>query len=168
VEGLTLHDLASDVAGVIEALDGAPAWRPTDPRSFGVSPAWPPAAWCRRIPRHRRPFRISCGPICPRRPPVRRSARPCSPQARIPIAISPKADPSPGPARRPPSCSRRAAPPRRRSGWREGARRCFSSRVRTRIGERARLVEIPRAGHLLLQEQPEAVAKMILSFLRAH
>lgn len=38
--------------------------------------------------------------------------------------------------------------------------------LRDRLGQRARLVDIPNAGHWLHLEQPEAVAKAIISFLR--
>ena len=38
--------------------------------------------------------------------------------------------------------------------------------LRERLGDRVRLVEIPSAGHILLPEQPEAVVSAVISFLR--
>ena len=40
--------------------------------------------------------------------------------------------------------------------------------LRTHVGDRMRLVEIPQAGHFLLLEQPQAVADAVLTFLREH
>jgi pimeloyl-ACP methyl ester carboxylesterase len=39
--------------------------------------------------------------------------------------------------------------------------------LRDQCGMRVRLVDIPQAGHMLLDEQPEAVAEAVLAFLRA-
>jgi pimeloyl-ACP methyl ester carboxylesterase len=36
------------------------------------------------------------------------------------------------------------------------------------LGDRAQLVDLPDAGHALLPEQPEAIAKAIIPFLRQH
>lgn len=38
--------------------------------------------------------------------------------------------------------------------------------LRDQFGTRVRLVDIPQAGHMLLDEQPEAVAEAVLAFLR--
>ena len=40
--------------------------------------------------------------------------------------------------------------------------------LRDRYGNRIHLVEIPHAGHVLLPEQPEAVADAVITFLREH
>jgi pimeloyl-ACP methyl ester carboxylesterase len=37
--------------------------------------------------------------------------------------------------------------------------------LREQLGERARLVDLPRAGHFLLLERPEAVARAVCAFL---
>ncbi len=39
--------------------------------------------------------------------------------------------------------------------------------LREQLGERVRLVDLPRAGHFLLLEQPEAVARAVSEFLGA-
>jgi pimeloyl-ACP methyl ester carboxylesterase len=39
--------------------------------------------------------------------------------------------------------------------------------LREQLGERVRLVDLPRAGHFLLLEQPEAVARAVSEFLEA-
>jgi len=38
--------------------------------------------------------------------------------------------------------------------------------LRDQMGARVRLVEMPRAGHLALLEQPQAVADAVIAFLR--
>lgn len=40
--------------------------------------------------------------------------------------------------------------------------------LRDQMGARVRLVEIPQAGHLALLEQPQAVADAVIAFLREH
>jgi len=39
--------------------------------------------------------------------------------------------------------------------------------VRERVGERVRVVDLPRAGHFLLLEQPEAVVQAVSEFVGA-
>ena len=39
--------------------------------------------------------------------------------------------------------------------------------LREQLGERVRVVDLPRAGHFLLLEQPEAVARAVCEFLGA-
>jgi len=40
--------------------------------------------------------------------------------------------------------------------------------LREDIGERVMVVEIAKAGHALLPEQPEAVAKAVIDYIRKH
>ncbi len=40
--------------------------------------------------------------------------------------------------------------------------------IKEDIGERAMIVEIPDAGHALLPEQPEAVAKVVINYIKLH
>jgi pimeloyl-ACP methyl ester carboxylesterase len=37
--------------------------------------------------------------------------------------------------------------------------------LREQVGERVRVVDLPRAGHFLLLEQPEAVVQAVVEFL---
>ena len=41
-----------------------------------------------------------------------------------------------------------------------------SEQLRQEYGERIMVVDVPKAGHALLPEQPELIAKAILGFLR--
>lgn len=40
--------------------------------------------------------------------------------------------------------------------------------LREAFGDRVQLIELEHAGHALLPEQPEAIAKAVVTFLRAH
>jgi pimeloyl-ACP methyl ester carboxylesterase len=40
--------------------------------------------------------------------------------------------------------------------------------LRAQLGERVQLVDIPQAGHFLILERPQAIAEAVLAFLRAH
>jgi pimeloyl-ACP methyl ester carboxylesterase len=37
--------------------------------------------------------------------------------------------------------------------------------LREQLGERVRLIDLPRAGHFMVVEQPEAVARAVVEFL---
>ena len=45
-------------------------------------------------------------------------------------------------------------------------RRGMGMRCASSVGERVRVVDLPHAGHFLLLEQPEAVARAVFEFLQ--
>ena len=40
--------------------------------------------------------------------------------------------------------------------------------LREQLGDRVRVADIPDAGHMIFQEQPDAVAEAMISFLHEH
>lgn len=192
LDGLTLHHLAADVAGVIEALAAAPAF--VVGHAFGNR-----VARCLATDRPdlvRRVVLLAAGGLVPTDPEARQAAyrlrhETLTDAERLALRqaayLSPASDPrllaqvesSPrwaaedltetvsqatpladwwaggtAPILVVQGLDDRRAPPG--NGW----------ALRDRVGERVRVVDIPRAGHFLVLEQPQAVAEAVTAFLR--
>jgi pimeloyl-ACP methyl ester carboxylesterase len=192
LDGLTLHHLAADAAGVIEALAAAPAH--VVGHAFGNR-----VARCLATDRPdlvRRVVLLAAGGVVPPDPEARRAADRLRHEIlteaerlelRQAAYLSPVSDPrllarvesSPlwaagdlteaisqatpmaewwaggtAPILVVQGLDDRRAPPG--NGW----------ALRDQMGERVRVVDIPRAGHFLVLEQPQAVADAVTAFLR--
>ena len=192
LDGLTLHHLAADVAGVIEALAAAPAH--VVGHAFGNR-----VARCLATDRPdlvRRVVLLAAGGLVPTDPEARQAAyrlrhETLTEAERLELRkaayLSPGSDPrllaqvesSPlwaagnvteamqsgdtprrlvgggaAPILVVQGLDDRRAPPG--NGW----------ALHEQVGDRVRVVDIPRAGHFLVLEQPQAVAEAVTAFLR--
>jgi pimeloyl-ACP methyl ester carboxylesterase len=158
LDGLTLHHLTADIAGVIEALAAAPAHAgghafgnrvarclATVPTSSGVWSCSPladlsPASDPRLLPQVQSSPLWDAGDLT-------ETVGQATPLAdwwaggTAPLLVVQGLD------------DRRAPPG---NGW----------ALRDHVGDRVRVVDIPQAGHFLVLEQPQAVAEAVPAFLR--
>jgi pimeloyl-ACP methyl ester carboxylesterase len=192
LDGLALHHLAADVAGVIEALAAAPAH--VVGHAFGNR-----VARCLATDRPdlvRRVVLLAAGGLVPADPEARRAAYRLRHESlteaerlalRQAAYLSPASDPR--------LLAQVQSSPRWAAGdltetvsqvtpvadWWEGGtapilvvqglddRRAPPGNgwaLRDQVGDRVRVVDIPRAGHFLVLEQPRAVAEAVTAFLR--
>jgi len=192
LDGLTLHHLAADVAGVIEALAAAPAH--VVGHAFGNR-----VARCLATDRPdlvRRVVLLAAGGLVPTHPEARQAAyrlrhETLTEAERLALQqaayLSPGSDPSllaqvessPLWATRDLTETVSQATPVT-DWWAGGSapllvvqglddRRAPPGNgwaLRDQVGERVRVVDIPQAGHFLVLEQPQAVAETVTAFLR--
>jgi len=192
LEGLNLHHLAADIAGVIEGLAAAPAH--VVGHAFGNRVARCLAA--DRPDLVRRVVLLAAGGVVPTEPEaVRAAARLRQEQLteserlelqKI-IHLSPASDArllrqvQQSPVWAATHVAERVSQATSLADWWEGGtvpllvvqglddRRAPPGNgraLRDQVGARVRLVEIPQAGHFLVLEQPQAVAEAIITFLR--
>ena len=191
LEGLTLHDLAADVAGVIEDLDCGQVH--VVGHAFGNRVARCLAA--DRPELVRTVALLAAGGLVQPEPDVLAAMARCLrfdlPEeerlAAIRFALfAPSSDPTawregwwPGAAAAQATATR-ATP--LEDWWEAGEApllvvQGLQDRVappengyalRDKLGERVRVVDLPDAGHALLPEQPQAIAEAIIAFLRQH
>jgi pimeloyl-ACP methyl ester carboxylesterase len=192
LDGLTLHHLATDIAGVIEALAAAPAH--VVGHAFGNRVARCLAA--DRPDLVRRVVLLAAGGLVPTDPEAVRAAE-CLRREQLTeserlelrkvIHLSPASDArllrqaQQSPVWAATNVAERVSQAPPLADWWEGGtapllviqglddRRAppGNGRVlRDQVGDRVRLVEIPQAGHFLVLEQPQAVAEAVTAFLR--
>jgi pimeloyl-ACP methyl ester carboxylesterase len=192
LDGLTLHDLAADIAGVIEALAAAPAH--VVGHAFGNR-----VARCLATDRPdlvRRVVLLAAGGLVPSHPEARRAAHRLRHETlteaeRLELLqaayLSPVSDPrlleqvQQSPLWAAGDLTETVSQATPLAEWSEGGtapilvvqglddRRAPPGNgwaLRDQVGDRVRVVDIPRAGHFLVLEQPHAVAEAVTAFLR--
>lgn len=191
LEGLTLHDMAADIAAVIAALDGAPVHMVG--HAFGNRVARCLAA--DRPDLVRSVTLIAAGGLIPPEPAVMAALARCF-QLDLPederleavrtAFFAPRSDPT---VWRdgwwPDAAASQSAATRATElddWWEAGsapllviqglddriAAPANGHALRDKLGGRVRVVDLPNAGHALLPEQPQAIADAIIAFLRSH
>jgi pimeloyl-ACP methyl ester carboxylesterase len=194
LEGLTLHHLAADIAGVVETLAAAPAH--IVGHAFGNRVARCLAA--DRPDLVRSVVLLAAGGLVATDPEAVRAAQRLRHEhltaserleLRKAIHLSPASDPrlllqvQQSPAWAAANVAGKVSQATPLNDWWDGGtapllvvqglddRRAPPGNgraLRDQVGARVRLVEIPQAGHFLVLEQPQAIAEVVITFLREH